>query len=316
MLPSYDTSLLQQTVIFGYGVQGAAQAANLEASSTRATVWVRPESTHISEIHQAGLPYLTDVEEAAKRATIAVILIPDAAQPDFYRDSLAPHLPVGAALIFAHGFAIHTRQIAARPDLDVVLVAPLAHGEMLQRDFVERGGVPCVLATAQDATGRARERACAYATAIAGRGPFIDSTFAEEVESDLFAEQAVLCGGMPELVRAAFETLVSEGVNEEIAYCSCLAELRALANLMEKHGIAGMRDRVSDTARYGAITRGPRVIDGHVRDELHRIFTEIRSGDFAREWIAEQGRGSKDLAKAMQLDHRHAIESLHRKFHP
>jgi ketol-acid reductoisomerase len=258
-----------------------------------------------------GFSVETDPAAAAREAEILCLLIPDAEQPAFYEAHLAPCLPKGAALLFAHGFAVHYGQIRPRPDLDALLAAPLAHGDTLRREVAEGGQVPCVMAVAQDASGRAWDRVQAYASAICGGSHLIRSTFAEEVETDLFAEQAVLCGGVPELIRAAFETLTQAGYNEQIAYVSCLRELRAIVDLLLAHSIAGMRERVSVTARYGAATRGPRVIGSEVRHRLDELLAEIRSGAFARE-LSEEGRqGFPLLQKIMERDAAHQIERAH-----
>ena len=301
-------------VIMGFGAQGSAQAQNLRDGGARVSVYLRPDSPRIRAAEKAGLSVITDAARAARSADAAVVLLPDSEQPRFYEETLKDKLPSGATMIFAHGFAIHYGRITPRPDLDVSLAAPLAHGETLRRDYVERGAVPCVTAVAQDATGRAKERVREYARAICGRGPFIESTFAEEVETDLFAEQAVLCGGMPELVRAAFDTLAAAGYDERIAYASCLRELRAIVDLMWRDAIAGMRSRISDTARYGAVTRGPRIINDSVRRELGRILDEIRSGQFAEELAQEKIEEFSNLKELEDADGRHPIEGIHRNF--
>lgn len=299
------------TVVFGFGAQGRAQAVNLSESGVPVSVCIREESPRASKVREAGIRLVSDPSSAARGAENAVLLIPDSAQPKFYRENLHENLPKGAALVFAHGFAFHYGRIAPRSDIDVILVAPLAHGDALREGFKGRRGVPCVLAVAQDATGRAWERAEGYARAIAGDGPFIRSTFAEEVETDLFAEQAVLCGGMPELVRAAFDTLVECGYNPDIAYFSCLRELRAIVDLLLADSISGMRERISDTARYGSATRGRRVIGDGVRSELRRVLHEIRSGQFASELACEESRGFARLTEILQGDADHAIERVH-----
>jgi ketol-acid reductoisomerase len=306
-------STIGDTVVFGFGPQGRAQAMNLSESGIPVSVCIRPESPRATSVREAGIDLTCDPRSAARHAANAALLIPDSEQPGFYREHLHENLPEGAALIFAHGFAVHYGRIAPRPDIDVILVAPLAHGDALREGFEKRSGVPCVLAVAKDATGRAWERASEYARAIAGDGPAIRSTFAEEVETDLFAEQAVLCGGMPELVRAAFDTLVEGGYNPDIAYFSCLRELKAIVNLLLADSIAGMRSRISDTARYGSATRGKRIIDDTVRSELRQVLEEIRSGEFASELIADEKRGFTKLARALEMDAYHEIERVHRK---
>ena len=232
-------------------------------------------------------------------------MLPDGEQPKFYKDYLEGNLPEGAALIFAHGYAIHYKQIAPRPDLDVLLVAPLAQGDTVRSSFENGGGSPCIIAVAQNISGKASERGHEYAKAISKVGPFIDSTFKEEVETDLFAEQAVLCGGVPELIRASFETLTDAGYNSEIAYFSCLRELHAITKLIDKHSIAGMRKRISDTALYGALTRGPRVINADTRKTLERILGDIKSGAFTDELNADQKLGHLAIQKQLKNDQNH-----------
>ncbi len=300
-------------VVFGFGAQGRAQALNLRDSGISVSVCTREHGKGADEVRMNEIPLILDARSAARGAKTAAMLIPDSAQPEFYGRYLHEDLPEGAALVFAHGFAVHHGGLRPRADLDVVLAAPLAHAKALRSGFVEKGGVPVVLAVHQDASGRAWERVRAYARAIAGEGPFIESTFAEEVEIDLFAEQAVLCGGVPELIRAAFDTLVERGYNPDIAYMSCLRELGPIVDIMCSDSIAGMRRRISDTARYGSITRGPRVIDGAVRSRLIAILDEIRSGGFAREFAEDGRRGFEGLSRAMEQEDGHAIEKVHRR---
>ncbi len=302
-----------ETVVFGFGAQGQAQALNLRDNGVRVNVCIRKDSPRATAVRKAEIPLMFDPALAAQKAQSAALLIPDSEQSRFYSNILHKHLPSGAALIFAHGFAIHYKRIKPRADLDVVLVAPLAHGDALREDYIERRGTPCVIAVAQDATGRAYERAMHYAKAIALSGPFIKSSFAEEVETDLFAEQAVLCGGVPELVRASFETLIENGYNEDIAYISCLKELRAITELLWQNSIAGMRKNISDTAQYGAVTRGPRVIDDGVKAGLKKMLEEIRSGEFAQELFQDQENGFPTLKEAMRRDESHPIEKVHKK---
>jgi len=307
------TPTIGDTVVFGFGPQGRAQAENLRDSGARVSVCVREASPRADQVRAAGIPVIHDPGDAASKATNAVVLIPDSKQPEFYRRCLHGNLPAKAALVFAHGFNVHYGRIVPREDIDVILVAPLAHGEFVRRGFRERGSVPCVIAVHQDASGRAWDRARGYARAIAGRGPFIESTFAEEVETDLFAEQSVLCGGMPELVRAAFDTLVDGGYNADIAYFSCLRELKAIADIIWRDSIAGMRGQISDTAQYGSITRGRRLIDEDVRSRLRDVLGEIRSGQFAEELMADEREGFPTLKNAMDEESDHAIERIHRK---
>lgn len=298
----------EKIVVFGFGSQGSAQAQNLRDSGRDVSVFVRPKSPRIADVKRAKIPAIADARRAAQIADIAVMLMPDGEQPKFYSSVLEKYLRPGAAIIFAHGFAIHYKGIVPRPDIDVILVAPLAHALAVRSSF-KSGGVPLLIAVDKNFTGSARKRANAYAKAISPKGPFIKTTFAEEVETDLFAEQALLCGGMPELVRAAFETLVNAGYNRDIAYFCCLRELKPIIEIMDKHGIDGLRQRISDTARYGALTRGPRVVAGAVRREMKKILDEIRSGKFAEELI-----GGKSVMKdKSKYDRTHEIERAHKR---
>lgn len=311
--PTDRGSTIGDTVVFGFGAQGRAQALNLRDSGVPVSVCIRERSPRAGAVRDAGIHLIHDPAEAARMARNAVLLIPDSAQPRFYEEHLHENLPEGAALIFAHGFAVHYGRIRPRRDLDVILAAPLAHADSLRSDFEGGRAVPCVLAVSQDATGTAWERVERYARAIAGVNSHIRSTFAEEVETDLFTEQAVLCGGVPELMRAAFDTLVERGYNPDIAYISCLKELKPIVDLIWRDSIAGMRSQISDTARYGSITRGPRIIDEGVREELKKILGEIRSGDFADELFEDERSGFARLGDAMEKESGHAIEGVHRK---
>lgn len=299
--------------MFGYGAQGRSQAQNLRDSGWNVSVYLRPESPRIAVARADGLAPVTDIAEAARRADIAAIMLPDAGQPAFYNEYLKPRLKTGSALLFAHGLSIHYKQIVPRPDLDVLLVAPLGHGDAVRGNYESGRGVPCVIAVAQDATGNARRRAEDYAKAIGRRGPFINSTFAEEVETDLFVEQALLCGGLPELIRSTFETMVAAGYDEDISYFSCIRELAPIVNLIDSLGIAGMRGRISDTARFGALTRGTRTIDAHTRARLGEILGEIRSGKFFDEFSDDVSRGNKTARELQSRDERHPIEIIHKR---
>jgi len=309
-MPTNDPNI----VIFGFGDQGNAQARNLRDSGRRVVVALRPKSPRKRQATTASLNLIQDFAQAAAQADIASILIPDSEQPNLWKEYLEPNLPPGAAIIFAHGFNIHFRFIESRPDLDVILVAPLGQAGAVRHEFTKGRGVPCALAVQQDASGRAWETAEYYARGISHNGTLIKTTFAEETESDLFAEQAVLCGGLNALIKAAFETLVEAGHNPELAYSSCLREVRALAHLLYERGIAGARNHISDTARYGDVTRGPRIIDNHVKKTLQEIFNEIRSGEFAREFKEEIERGHPTMEERIARDREHLIEQVHAKF--
>lgn len=298
-------------VVFGFGSQGSVQSKNLRDSGCRVAVAIRPTSRRARHVSASGLSLMRDLDAGARQADIACILIPDSEQQALWRRHLDRNLRAGSAVVFAHGFNIHHRFISPRPDLDIILVAPLGQAEAVRSEYLKGSGVPCALAVHQDATGRAWNIAEYYARKISPHGALIRSTFAEETESDLFAEQAVLCGGLNQLIRAAFDTLVAAGHNPELAYFACLREVRALAKLLYKHGIDGARRRISDTARYGDVTRGPRIIDDHVRATLKAVFDEIRTGAFAREYDEEVRSGFARLNQRLDEDRGHLIEKVH-----
>ena len=303
----------KRIVVFGFGAQGSAQAKNLADGRRNVSVFLREKSPRIEFVKKEGIHLITDIGQAAGDAEIAVILLPDGEQVAALKD-IESLFPKNAAVIFAHGFNIHYGLIAPRKDLDIILVGPMAQGEMLRRDFIAGKGTPCQIAIAQDATGRAKEIAFEYARSIARDGPFIETTFAEETEADLFSEQVVLCGGLFELMRAAFDTLIEAGYNPDIAYFCCVKEVRALANLAYEHGIAGARERISDTALFGDLTRGPRVIDGHVRTEMKKILDDIKSGRFKDDLSKDRKNENRLLRSLLERDKNHLIEKIHRKF--
>ncbi|HQH80986.1 MAG: Ketol-acid reductoisomerase [bacterium ADurb.Bin270] len=304
----------EKIVIFGFGAQGRVQAQNLQESGLDVTVSLRPESPRIEEVRKLKLTCRTDLKKAASEASICAIMLPDSQQAEFYSQILQENLRPGAAILFAHGLAVHYGMIAPRNDIDVILVAPLAHGIAVREEFLAGSGVPCAVAVAQDFTGRAFDRALFYGKGISKDGPFIKSTFREEVETDLFAEQVILCGGLPELIRASFETLVSNGYNPEIAYQSSLRELHPILSLMEKHGIEGMRRRISDTARFGAVTRGKRIVDSKTRVEMNNLLSEIKSGKFIEELKKETASGFSQTESLLADDASSEFEKVHRKF--
>lgn len=279
----------QHVTIFGFGSQGRAQTLNARDSGWRVRVFLRPESRRLEEARKEKLDVVTDPVAAAREAAIAVLLLPDAAQPEFWRNVLEPHLPKGSTLIFAHGFNIHFKRIQPRADIDCLLAAPSLQGDGLRRNFLEKETVPILTAVHQDATDRAYRLVEDYAGAIGGRNTKIfPSTFKEETETDLFAEQAVLCGGLTELIKAGISTLTEAGYNPEVAHYCCLKELKAIADVLYQHGLDGLMERISDTARYGAQTRGPRVINSATRQTMKTILEEIRSGKFAEELAKAQ----------------------------
>ncbi len=299
-------------VIYGYGSQGRAHARNLHDSGLTVVVAARPGKS-FDQARADGLA--VDVpERAIPTADLIALLTPDMQQPELYEKHIAPLAREGAALLFAHGLNVHYKMISPRKDLDVILVAPKGPGALVRRQYEEGRGVPSLMAVHQDATGKARELALAYAHGIGGtRGGVMETTFAEETETDLFGEQAVLCGGATELVAVGFETLVEAGYQPEIAYFEVLHELKLIVDLLWEGGFARMHEFISETAQYGDLTRGPRVVDAHVRESMRAILREIQDGTFAREWVAEHksGRARYDALKQKDLDH--PIEVVGRK---
>ena len=298
--------------IIGYGSQGHAHALNLKDSGMDVVVGLREDSPSTGPAVEAGLEVAT-VEEAARMADIIMILIPDDRQAQVYRDSIRPGLKSGNALFFAHGFNIHFNQIVPPDDVDVVMVAPKGPGIIVRETYVQGNGVPCLVAVERDYTGMALERGLAYAKGIgATRAGVIETTFAEETETDLFGEQAVLCGGASELIKAGFDTLVAAGYQPEVAYFECLHELKLIVDLIHYHGISGMRERVSDTAEYGDLTRGKRVISPEVRREMRTILSEIQAGEFATEWVLENKANRASFEALRRREAAHPLEELGR----
>ena len=291
-----DLGLLRGKVaVIGYGSQGHAHALNLHDSGVEVEVGLREGSKSWAAAEEAGLGVGT-VAEVVRGAQIVSILLPDQVQPAVYEGEIAPNLDVGAALLFAHGFNVHYGRIAPPAGHDVIMVAPKGPGHIVRRLFTEGYGTPALVAVAQDASGNAFQLSLAYAAGIgATRAGVIETTFIEETESDLFGEQAVLCGGVTELIRLGFETLVEAGYQPEIAYYECLHELKLIVDLIYEGGLAGMRFSVSDTAEYGDLTRGPQVIDDHVRENMRKLLSDIREGSFAHEWIEQMKTGEPRL---------------------
>jgi ketol-acid reductoisomerase len=307
-----DPSLLQgKTIaIIGYGSQGHAHALNHNDSGNTVVVGARPDS----RAHQAatgdGLPVAT-VAEAAAQGDIVMVLVPDHVQAAVYRDEIAPNLRPGSMLMFAHGFNIRFGGITPAADVDVAMIAPKGPGHLVRRQFVDGIGVPGLVAVHQDATGNALQLALAYGHGIGcARGGLIETTFTEETETDLFGEQAVLCGGTTQLVQMGFETLVEAGYQPEIAYFECLHELKLIVDLMWEGGLAGMRYSVSDTAEYGDLTRGPRVIDEHVRENMRMLLKDVQDGTFAREMMAEEDGGRPHFTELRSAAADHQIETV------
>ncbi len=299
--------------VVGYGSQGHAQALNLKDSGVKVIVAEVPGSENWKKAEEAGFQVLTTAEAAAQ-AGIVQILIPDDKQAAVFRSDIAPQLKPGNAVAFSHGFNIHYGQIVPPPEVDVFMVAPKSPGHLLRRMYEQGVGVPALVAVAQDYTGQAMQVALAYAKGIGStRAGVIETTFEEETETDLFGEQAVLCGGVTELVRAAFDTLVEAGYQPEIAYFECLHELKLIVDLMYEGGISWMRYSISDTAEYGDLTRGKRVITPETRAEMKRILEEIQNGSFAREWILENMTGRPVFNALAKKEANHLIEIVGRK---
>ena len=294
--------------VLGYGSQGRAHALNLRDSGYDVVVGVRRGDSW-KKAKRDGLAVM-EPAQAVKGATLVSLLAPDLAQATLYRE-IRDNLGKGTALLFAHGFNIHFKQIRPRKDLDVVLIAPKGPGDLVRRQYEQGRGVPCLIAVAQDATGMARARALAYADGIGGtRAGVIETTFAEETETDLFGEQAVLCGGATELVLKGFETLVEAGYQPEVAYYECLHELKLIVDLLHEGGIAKMHRFVSETAKYGDLTRGPRVVNAATKREMKKILKEVQTGKFARQWIRENKTGRKKYDALLKKDLAHPIEKV------
>jgi ketol-acid reductoisomerase len=300
----------RKVAIIGYGSQGHAHALNLRDSGVDVRVALRDGSASRPKAEAAGLR-VTSVDDAAREADVVMILAPDTDQKAIYESAVAPGLKEGDALLFAHGFNIHFGQISPPAGVDVAMVAPKGPGHLLRRTYEGGGGIPALIAVAQDATGKARDLALSYADAIgATRAGVLETTFKEETETDLFGEQVVLCGGLTSLVQAGFETLVAAGYQPESAYFECLHEVKLIVDLMYEHGISGMRYSISDTAEYGDLTRGPRVVGEAVREEMKRILAEIQSGRFAREWIEENRSGRRRFEQLRAAGREHPIEKV------
>jgi len=292
------SSLEGKTVaILGFGSQGHAHALNLKDSGVDVVVGLREGSSSRAEAEEAGLEVL-GVADAASRGDVVMILLPDEKQAEVWDAEISDGIAEGNLLMFAHGFAIHFDQIVAPPGVDVGMVAPKGPGHLVRRQYVDGQGVPCLMAVHQDASGNAHDLVLAYASGIGGgRAGIIETTFKDECETDLFGEQSVLCGGATELVQAGFETLVEAGYDPRLAYFECLHELKLIVDLMYEKGIQGMRHSISNTAEYGDMTRGPRVIGPESRAAMKKILEDIQSGEFAKEWIAENRAGGENFQR-------------------
>jgi ketol-acid reductoisomerase len=307
-----DLSIIQgmKVAIVGYGSQGHAHANNLKDSGVQVVVALRPGSDSAKKAEAAGLA-VASIEDAVKQADLVMVLAPDEHQGAIYRDQIEPNLKKGAALAFAHGFNVHFGQIVPRADIDVIMIAPKGPGHLVRSTYREGGGVPSLIAVHQDASGRARDIALSYASANGGgRAGVIETNFREETETDLFGEQAVLCGGTVALVQAAFETLTEAGYAPEMAYFECLHELKLIVDLLYEGGIANMRYSISNTAEYGDFTRGPRVVNEQTKAEMKRILEEIQTGQFAKEFILENQAGAPTLKAMRRIAAEHPIEEV------
>ncbi len=294
--------------VLGYGSQGRAHALNLRDSGYDVVIGVRRGDSWKKA--KKDKFKVMEPARAVKDAALVSLLAPDLAQPAIYAE-IEPQLAEGSALLFAHGFNVHFGQIRPRKDLDVVLIAPKGPGDLVRRQYEQGRGVPCLIAVYQDATGKAKERALAYADGIGGtRAGVIETTFAEETETDLFGEQAVLCGGATELVLKGFETLVEAGYQPEVAYYECLHELKLIVDLLHEGGIAKMHRFISETAKYGDLTRGPRVVNAQTKKEMKKILKEVQDGTFARQWIRENKAGRRRYDALMRKDLEHPIEKV------
>jgi ketol-acid reductoisomerase len=300
----------RRVAVIGYGSQGHAHALNLKDSGVDVRVGLREGSSSRAKAEAAGLP-VKSIAEATSEADLVMILLPDTEQKAVYEAEIEPNLADGDALFFAHGFNIRFGQVRPPAGVDVGMVAPKGPGHLVRRTFESGGGVPALIAVSQDASGKAQALALAYAHAIgATRAGVLETTFEEETETDLFGEQVVLCGGITELVMAGYETLVNAGYQPESAYFECLHELKLIVDLMYENGISGMRFSISDTAEYGDLTRGPRIINAETRAEMARILEEIRDGSFAEEWIAENRAGRPRFNELRRKGQEHPIEEV------
>ena len=307
-----DLSLIQgkRVTIVGYGSQGHAHANNLKDSGVNVTVGLRAGSASAAKAEAAGLNVMP-IADAVQAADVVMILAPDEHQARVYRDEIAPNIKEGAALAFAHGFNIHFGQIEPREDLDVIMIAPKGPGHLVRSTYTQGGGVPSLIAVFQDASGQAKDLALSYASANGGgRAGIIETSFREECETDLFGEQVVLCGGLTALIQAGFETLVEAGYAPEMAYFECLHEVKLIVDLIYEGGIANMRYSISNTAEYGDMTRGPRIVTDQTKAEMRKILTEIQDGDFAKEFILENQAGAPRMKALRRLSQEHPIEDV------
>jgi len=308
-----DLNLIKnkKVVIVGYGSQGHAHAANLRDSGVKdVRVALRPDSISVAKAKNAKFEVMTPAE-AAKWADVVMVLTPDELQAEIYANEIAPNIKKGASLVFAHGFNIHFGLIEPRADMDVWMVAPKGPGHTVRSEYQKGGGVPCLIAVQQDASGNAKELALSYASAMGGgRSGIIETSFKEECETDLFGEQAVLCGGLTHLIQAGFETLVEAGYAPEMAYFECLHETKLIVDLIYEGGIANMRYSISNTAEYGDYKTGPRIITDETKKEMKRVLADIQSGRFARDWMLENKAGKPNFKASRRNSAEHPIERI------
>ncbi|MEH2463251.1 ketol-acid reductoisomerase [Nostoc sp.] len=296
--------------IIGYGSQGHAHALNLKDSGLNVIVGLYPGSKSVAKAEAAGLT-VKNVADAANAADFIMILLPDEVQKTIYKNEIEPNLEEGNVLAFAHGFNIHFGQVVPPANVDVVMIAPKGPGHIVRRTYEQGEGVPALFAVYQDASGQARDRAMAYAKGIGGsRAGVLETTFREETETDLFGEQAVLCGGLSALIKAGFETLVEAGYQPELAYFECLHEVKLIVDLVVEGGLAKMRDSISNTAEYGDYTRGPRIVTEQTKAEMQKILSEIQSGQFAREFVLENQAGKPGFTALRRKEAEHKIEEV------
>ena len=300
----------KKIAVIGYGAQGYAHANNLKESGCEVIVGLRADSPSRAKAEAAGL-VVQDTNEAAFNGDVVMMLVPDEQAPKIYREEVAPNLLPGKHLAFAHGFSIHFKKIVPPEEVNVFMVAPKAPGHLVRHEYTQGRGTPCLLAVHQDPSGNTRQVGLAYASAIGGgRAGILETTFREETETDLFGEQAVLCGGLTSLIQASYETLVDAGYAPEMAYFECLHEVKLIVDLLYEGGIANMRYSVSNTAEYGDLTRGPRIINGTTRAEMRQLLNEIQSGEFADEWMAEHEAGKPRFRELESQAETHQIEEV------
>ncbi|NOX60320.1 MAG: ketol-acid reductoisomerase [Planctomycetes bacterium] len=303
----------KRIAVLGFGSQGHAHAMNLKDSGVNVIVGLRAGSASRTKAEAAGLQVF-ETGEAVRQADVVMVLIPDELQPAAFEQEIAPNLRDGAYLAFAHGFCIHFKKIVPASTVNVFMVAPKGPGHLVRSEYESSNGVPCLLAVHQDASGDTRDVGLAYACGVGGgRAGVLETTFREETETDLFGEQAVLCGGLSELIRAGYETLTDAGYSPEMAYFECLHEVKLITDLIHKHGITGMRKSISNTAEYGDLSRGKRIVTDSTRDAMKQILSEIQSGKFADEWMAECANGKPNMTAQAEAQSQHPIEKIGRK---